>query len=472
MSCLSTNTPNIKTLTMEREVPILLEQNRAQVLLQRLRTAEEHLQRLIRDSLQDIPEVRPSCGKPQRHSLQQRERVGLQVFALRAGLLRALRRQFDGVGLLGELRSELRVASEGAEEEKRAERRLLAAREHNAHRLQVLHAGHHADYRDLHAAIGLLRALQRVQKVQNVRRYRGEAHAAAHEQHVLPVRLRHAVGVARARNGIRFLQQVQRREGHRNTLIRHHAVVLHAERALQQHFPLRSREIVPRHHAPFPQIRRARLRLRPNGASRRRSLRRSAALASLRVVRRELEEVCEVLHALPGRTVRQSRETTRPGIAPADHADVEEQVVLQAVRHRQRVELHSGERGDAEIDHSADEPADGTPREKTVAQRHVENDQIVVDFDPRDARLASEQRERAHAEVGQVESQREAGEELEPRGMEEKEGDEGGNEELVGDIEELPEAVMHGGERGEGEEEEDGEAPEEDLGGLDEAEAG
>ena len=157
--------------------------------------------------------------------------------------------------------------------------------------------------------------------------------------------------------------------------------------------------------------------------------------------------------------VGQPSELPRPGVVSADDADVEEQVVLHAVGDRHGMELHARNRGDVEVDDGADEPADGSPREKPVAKRDVENHEIVVDLDAGDARLASHQGEAAHAEIRDVQSEGEAGEEMEPRGVEEKRDDEERREELVGEIEELPEASMDPGERGESEEGEKREGP-------------
>lgn len=489
---------------MEREVPILLEENHPQVLLQRLRTAEEHGQRLVRDSLQDIPDIRPSRGVSQRNALQQRDRLHLQVLGLRIRRPRALRRQFAGIGLLGELCADFGAISEGAEEMKRAERRLLAAREHDPHGHQMLHLADHADHRDLHAPIALFRSLQRVQQVQNIRRHRGEPDASAHEQHVLSVRLHHSIEVLRPRDRIRLLQQVERGESHRNALVRHGSVVLHAERALDEHAPLLSLQILPRDHARLPQpaqipVPQRRARPRPHRASLLLALMRPqrvpieqsrhrptsmptllltsvmaavmAAVPTLRLVLRQIEQLCSVLRSVAGRAVRQPRELPRPGVVSADDADVEDEMVLHAVGHRHRVGLQQSDARDIEIDDGADEPADGSPREKAVAERHVQNDEVVVDLDFRDAGLASDQREPSHAEIRDVEREREPGEEVEPRGVEEKDDDEDGSEELVGEVEDLPEAAMDRGERGESEEGDHREAPEEDLGGSEEAEA-
>ena len=489
---------------MEREVPILLEENHPQVLLQRLRTAEEHAQRLVRDSLQDIPNIRPSRGVPQRNALQQRNRLHLQVLGLRIRRPRSLRRQFAGIRLLREFCADFGAISEGTEEMERAKRRLLASREHDPHGHQMLHLADHANHRDLHAPIAFFRSLQRVQQVQYIRGDRGEPDASAHEQHVLAVRLHHAIEVLSSRDRIRLLQQVERGESHRNALVRHGSVMFHAERALDEHSPLLSLQILPRKHARLPQpaqipVLQRRARPRPHRASLLLALMRPqrvpigqsrhgptsmptsllismmtavmAAMMALRFVLRQIEQLGRVLRSVAVRAVRQSRELPRPGVVSADDADVEDEMVLHAVGYRHRMGLQQRDTRDVEIDNGADEPADGSPREKAVAERNVQNDEVVVDFDFRDAGFASDQGEPSHAEIRDVEGEREPSEEEEPRGMEEKDSDENGSEELVGEVEDLPEAAMDGRERGESEEGDHREAPEEDLSGSEEAEA-
>ena len=197
-----------------------------------------------------------------------------------------------------------------------------------------------------------------------------------------------------------------------------------------------------------------------------------ASFMALHVVPRGIEPFCSVLRGFAVRGVRQSSELTRPGVVSADDADVEDEMVLHAVGDRHRMGLQQRDAGNVEVDHGADEPADGSPREKAIAKGNVQNDEVVVDFDFRDAGFASDQREASHAEIRDVESEGEAGEEVEPRGMEEKDGDENGSEELVGEVEELPEAAMDGRERGESEEGDHREAPEEDLSGSEEVEVG
>lgn len=196
-----------------------------------------------------------------------------------------------------------------------------------------------------------------------------------------------------------------------------------------------------------------------------------AAVPTLRSVLRQIEQLGRVLRSVAVRAVRQSRELPRPGVVSADDADVEDEMVLHAVGHRHRMGLQQRDARDVEIDNGADEPADGSPREKAVAERNVQNDEVVVDFDFRDAGFAGDQGEPSHAEIRDVESEREPSEEVEPRGMEEKDDDENGSEELVGEVEDLPEAAMDGRERGESEEGDHREAPEEDLSGSEEAEA-
>lgn len=96
-----------------------------------------------------------------------------------------------------------------------------------------------------------------------------------------------------------------------------------------------------------------------------------AAVPTLRLVLRQIEQLCSVLRSVAGRAVRQPRELPRPGVVSADDADVEDEMVLHAVGHRHRVGLQQSDARDIEIDDGADEPADGSPREKAVAERHV-----------------------------------------------------------------------------------------------------